>query len=56
MVKHGTSPQWQKRKSTLITRKCGENPSPFLVARAIAVAMGIHFIIMVMICGAIIVH
>ncbi|XP_034884120.1 NKG2-D type II integral membrane protein isoform X2 [Mirounga leonina] len=56
LVKHGTSPQWQKRKSTLITRKCGENPSPFLVARAIAVAMGIHFIIMVMICGAIIVH
>ncbi|XP_006732200.1 NKG2-D type II integral membrane protein isoform X1 [Leptonychotes weddellii] len=56
LVKHGTSPQWQKRKSTLITRKRGENPSPFLVARAIAVAMGIHFIIMVMICGAIIVH
>ncbi|XP_034884122.1 NKG2-D type II integral membrane protein isoform X1 [Mirounga angustirostris] len=27
LVKHGTSPQWQKRKSTLITRKCGENQS-----------------------------
>ncbi|XP_027975666.1 NKG2-D type II integral membrane protein isoform X1 [Eumetopias jubatus] len=56
LVKHGTAPQWQKRKSTLIARKHGENPSPFFVARAIAVAMGIHFIIMVMICGAIIVH
>ncbi|XP_012905010.1 NKG2-D type II integral membrane protein isoform X3 [Mustela lutreola] len=25
LVKHGTSPRWQKRKSTLITSKCGEN-------------------------------
>ncbi|XP_044083052.1 NKG2-D type II integral membrane protein isoform X1 [Neovison vison] len=55
-VKHGTSPRWQKRKSTLITSKCGENTSPFFVARAIAIAMGIHFIIMVMICSAIFIH
>ncbi|XP_045869742.1 NKG2-D type II integral membrane protein isoform X1 [Meles meles] len=56
LVKHGTSPRWKKRKSTLITSKCGKNPSPFFVARAIAIAMGIHFIIMVMICGAIFIH
>ncbi|XP_025310843.3 NKG2-D type II integral membrane protein isoform X1 [Canis lupus dingo] len=55
-VTHGTSPQRQKRKPTLITSKCGENSSPLFVTCSIAIAMGIHFIIMVMICGAIIIR
>ncbi|KAM8912535.1 NKG2-D type II integral membrane protein [Lycaon pictus] len=55
-VTHGTSPRRQKRKPTLITSKCGENSSPLFVTSSIAIAMGIHFIIMVMICGAIIIR
>ncbi|CAK7299170.1 NKG2-D type II integral membrane protein [Vulpes lagopus] len=55
-VTHGTSPRRQKKKPTLITSKCGENSSPFFVTCSIAIAMGIHFIIMVMICCAIIIY
>ncbi|XP_045695665.1 NKG2-D type II integral membrane protein isoform X2 [Phyllostomus hastatus] len=51
-----TSVPGQKKRSTLITNTSGGNPSPFVVARSIALAMGIRFIVMVMICSAIIVN
>ncbi|KAI4546060.1 hypothetical protein MG293_002615 [Ovis ammon polii] len=43
-VKSRASRQWQKRKCALTTSQRGENPSPFVLARSIAIAMGIRFI------------
>uniref|UniRef100_A0A8C3WGN5 NKG2-D type II integral membrane protein n=1 Tax=Catagonus wagneri TaxID=51154 RepID=A0A8C3WGN5_9CETA len=54
--KRGASKLRQKRTRTLITSKCGENPSPFFLARSIAIAMGIRFTVMVMICSGIIIN
>ncbi|KAM5336785.1 NKG2-D type II integral membrane protein-like isoform 1-T2 [Glossophaga mutica] len=54
--KRATSAPGQKKRPTLITNPSGETPSPFLLARSIALAMGIHFIVMVMICSAIMVN
>ncbi|XP_035875235.1 NKG2-D type II integral membrane protein-like isoform X3 [Phyllostomus discolor] len=51
-----TSVPGQKKRSTLVTNTSGGNPSPFVVARAIALAMGIRFIVMAMICSAIIIN
>ncbi|XP_014649507.1 PREDICTED: NKG2-D type II integral membrane protein [Ceratotherium simum simum] len=56
LVKRGTSTRRPKRRPTLITSKCGENKSPFFLARSIAVAMAIRFLVMVMICSAIIIN
>ncbi|XP_037023767.2 NKG2-D type II integral membrane protein-like isoform X1 [Artibeus jamaicensis] len=53
---HATSIPGQKKRPTLITNTSGENPSPFFLARSIALAMGIHFIVMVTICSAIIIN
>ncbi|XP_039078250.1 NKG2-D type II integral membrane protein isoform X1 [Hyaena hyaena] len=55
LVKHSASAR-PRRRPTVITSKCGQNPSPFFLVHSIAIALGIHFIIMVMICGAIIIH
>lgn len=47
LVKHGTSPRWQKRKSTLITSKCGENSkfnTPFVFSHYTEVSLGICMI------------
>ncbi|KAM7114404.1 NKG2-D type II integral membrane protein-like isoform 1-T1 [Molossus nigricans] len=46
----------QRKRPTLTTNTCWENPSPFLLARYIAAAMGIHFIVMIMIYSALIVN
>lgn len=54
-VKSRASRQWQKRKCELTTSQRGENPSPFVLARSIAIAMGIRFIGMVIICSAMII-
>ncbi|XP_032973928.1 NKG2-D type II integral membrane protein isoform X1 [Rhinolophus ferrumequinum] len=51
-----TSIPSQKKRPTLATNTCGENPSPFFLARSIAVAMGVRFIVMVMICSAIVIN
>ncbi|XP_014706402.1 NKG2-D type II integral membrane protein [Equus asinus] len=56
LAKTSTSTQWEKRRLTLTTSKCGENSSPFFLARSIAVAMAIRFIVMVMICSAVIIN
>ncbi|XP_053517424.1 NKG2-D type II integral membrane protein-like [Artibeus jamaicensis] len=53
---HATSIPGQKKRPTLITNTSGENPSPFLLARSIALAMGIRFIVMVTICSAMIIN
>ncbi|XP_014917255.3 NKG2-D type II integral membrane protein isoform X1 [Lynx rufus] len=55
LVYHGISTR-PKRRRVLNTSKYRENPSPFFLVHSIAIALGIHFIIMVMICGAIIIH
>ncbi|MXQ79921.1 hypothetical protein E5288_WYG013536 [Bos mutus] len=54
-VKSCASRQWQKRTCTLTTSQRGENPSPFVLARSIAIAMGIRFIGMLIICSAMII-
>ncbi|XP_039737859.1 NKG2-D type II integral membrane protein [Pteropus medius] len=46
----------QKKRPALITNTFGENHSPVFLARSIAVAMGIRFIIMVTICSAIVIN
>uniref|UniRef100_A0A8D0QGT4 NKG2-D type II integral membrane protein n=1 Tax=Sus scrofa TaxID=9823 RepID=A0A8D0QGT4_PIG len=46
VINRGAFKSRQKRTQTLITSKCGENPSPFFLARSIAIAMGIRFIVM----------
>ncbi|KAL2776840.1 NKG2-D type II integral membrane protein [Daubentonia madagascariensis] len=56
LTKHDTRTQWQRRRSTLITSKCGENSSPFFLCRSIAVAMGIRFLIMVTILSALFIN
>ncbi|XP_057413655.1 NKG2-D type II integral membrane protein [Balaenoptera acutorostrata] len=56
LVKHGASTRQQKRTCTSVTSKCGENSSPFFLAQSIAVAMGIRFIVMVVICSAMIIN
>ncbi|KAF5912462.1 hypothetical protein HPG69_004132 [Diceros bicornis minor] len=50
LVKRGTSTRRLKRRPTLLTK------SPFFLARSIAVAMAIRFLVMVMICSAIIIN
>ncbi|KAM9073033.1 LOW QUALITY PROTEIN: NKG2-D type II integral membrane protein-like [Megaptera novaeangliae] len=55
LVKHGASTRQQKRTCTSVTSKCGENSSPFFLA-SIAVAMRIRFIVMVVICSAMIIN
>lgn len=52
---HDTSISSQRKRPPLATHTCGEQPSPFFLARSIAVAMGIRFIVMVMICSAIVI-
>ncbi|XDB50753.1 PREDICTED: NKG2-D type II integral membrane protein isoform X2 [Capra hircus] len=54
-VKSRASRQWQKRTCALTTSQRGKNPSPFVLARSIAIAMGIRFIGMVIICSAMII-
>ncbi|VCW77923.1 unnamed protein product [Gulo gulo] len=47
LVKHGTSSRWQKRKSTLITSKCGENRkfnTPFVFSHYTEVSLGNYMI------------
>ncbi|XP_074175600.1 NKG2-D type II integral membrane protein isoform X2 [Rhinolophus sinicus] len=51
-----TSIPSQKKRPTLATNTCGENSSPFFLTQSIAVAMGIRFIVMVMICSAIVIN
>ncbi|XP_036923919.1 NKG2-D type II integral membrane protein-like [Sturnira hondurensis] len=52
----GTSTPGQKKRPTLITNTAGETPPSFFLARSIALAMGIRFIVMVTICSAIIIN
>nr|ACO83144.1 natural killer cell lectin-like receptor [Varecia variegata] len=56
LAKHNTCTQWQKQRSPLITSKCTENSSPYFLCRSIAIALGIHFIIMVTILSAIFIN
>uniref|UniRef100_A0A8D0Y088 NKG2-D type II integral membrane protein n=1 Tax=Sus scrofa TaxID=9823 RepID=A0A8D0Y088_PIG len=56
VINRGAFKSRQKRTQTLITSKCGENPSPFFLARSIAIAMGIRFIVMVMIYSGMIIN
>ncbi|XP_057558916.1 NKG2-D type II integral membrane protein [Hippopotamus amphibius kiboko] len=56
LEKYGAPTRQQKRTCTPIASKCGENSSPFFLARSIAIAMGIRFIVMVMICSAMIIN
>ncbi|XP_060050371.1 NKG2-D type II integral membrane protein [Erinaceus europaeus] len=43
--KHDACPRRQKRIATSMTNKCGENKSPFALARSIAVVMGIRLLL-----------
>ncbi|XP_016077253.1 PREDICTED: NKG2-D type II integral membrane protein [Miniopterus natalensis] len=54
LINDATSTPWQKKRPTLTTNIHGEKQSPFFLARAIAVAMGIHFIAMLMISSVIV--
>ncbi|XP_057347523.1 NKG2-D type II integral membrane protein isoform X1 [Manis pentadactyla] len=53
LVNQGTSTRWRKRRTT---KECGENSSAFFLARSIAIALGIRFMVMVMICSATIIN
>ncbi|CAK6443685.1 unnamed protein product [Pipistrellus nathusii] len=55
-VNNAASTPWQKRRSTLVTNTCGENPSAFFLTRCIAIALGIRFIVMIIIWSAIIIN
>ncbi|KAK1341395.1 hypothetical protein QTO34_017801 [Cnephaeus nilssonii] len=56
LASNAASTPWQKKRSTLSTNTRGENPSAFFLARCIAVALGIRFIVMVMIWSAVIIN
>ncbi|XP_055970856.1 NKG2-D type II integral membrane protein [Sorex fumeus] len=55
LVKH-VSRRQQKRIPTSVTDQCVTNSSPFFLAKAIAVALGIHFIAMVIIGSAMVIN
>lgn len=40
----------QQRRTTSVTHKSGENPSSIYLVRSIALALGIHFVVMTVIC------
>ncbi|KAB1254249.1 NKG2-D type II integral membrane protein [Camelus dromedarius] len=53
LVKHGAS---ARRKKGRHTSKHGENSSPFSLARSVAVAMAIRFLVTVMLGSAMIIN
>ncbi|XP_054974429.1 NKG2-D type II integral membrane protein [Sorex araneus] len=54
LVRHAS--RRQQRTPTPVTDQCGPNSSPFFLARCIAVAMGIRFIVMVIIGSAVVIN
>ncbi|XP_004693215.1 PREDICTED: NKG2-D type II integral membrane protein [Condylura cristata] len=51
LVKQGISTGQQRKRTSPVTTKVGENSPPFILVRSIAVALGIHFVVMTVIYG-----